>query len=95
MIVESDGNGGWFLQGVDHLNASVHITPEWCDEMERHQPGSPGFNRLRYLIDRDAGNAADIAAAYGDMQTTRRAARSVRRDTTALREWAKGKRANR
>ncbi len=101
MIVESDGNGGWFLQGVDHLNASVHLTVEWCAEYERHQikpygVNNSGFNWLQFLVTGGTSDPDEIRTAFVDMQSSRPVKpKPMKRDTTQLREWAKGKRANR
>ena len=57
MIVEPDGHGGWFIQGVDALNASIHLTKTWLDEFEHHQGPQP---QLRWLLDRQS-TADDIA----------------------------------
>ncbi len=99
MIIESDGNGGWFLLGVDDLNASVHITPEWCDEMWVHQfkhKHSPAFNTLRWHIGNGTGTADVIGDLFAEaIRVTGRRTKPAKRDTTAMREWAKEQRANR
>ncbi len=99
MIIESDGNGGWFLYGIDSLNASVHLTVEWCDEYERHQirpygKNNPGFNRLKFLVGSGNADPATVRSAFADMQTSRTVMpKPKKRDTTQLHEWNKERRA--
>ena len=87
MIIESDGDGGWFITDIDHLHASVHLTEEWLDEYERHQGEQP---RLRWLL-KSGGDVTqdDVKRTFAG----RREAAKRRAPDAALREWRRGRRA--
>ncbi len=95
--ISPDSDGGWMIR---YDNRFYHVNKEWCEEMWRHQfkrGNSPGFNRLRYLIDQGSDNADDVAAAFVEAlgQKPPPPARDQKADPSEFGEWMKEQRANR
>jgi len=92
MIIEPDGNGGWFVDGVDSLNASIHLTESWLVEYEEHQGPQHG---LRHLLATGSTDADRVRDGLRNALTGRRPGRQRMVRSQQLRDWKKEKRANR
>jgi len=95
MIIESDGSGGWFVQKG---GTSWHITEAWLDEMESHHRKrvNPAWRRLRHLLRSGSTDETRVGEAFSEgyaALTDRGSAKPSR--SSELREWNRGKRANR
>ena len=94
--ISPDSDGGWMIR---FDNRFYHVNKEWCDEMWRHQfkrGHSPGFNRLRYLI--ESGSSDEDAVAGSFVEALDQKPAPPKRQTgnrSEFGEWMKEQRANR